>query len=102
MMMPNMMFGMTISMFFWLILGTLLFLLILGLSTWLILGWLRKQRTQQMQSMPQPRDAYEGYEQGYRADVPGRPIYQEGDQLYSYPQAEEQQKPNQAMEQLRR
>lgn len=97
-MMPNMMFGMAMSMFLWLVLATLLCLLLIGLCVWLVSSWLRKQRTPPMQSTPQPRDAYEGYDQGYRAHVPERPTYQEGDQLYSYPQDEQPQTPHQAME----
>lgn len=100
-MMPDMMFGMATSMFFWLVLATLLCLLLIGLGIWLVASGLKQQRTPQMQSTPQPRDAYEGYDQGYRAYVPPRPTYQEGDQLYTYPQDEQPQTPNQAMEQLR-
>lgn len=100
-MMPNMMFGMATSMFFWLVLATLLCLLLIGLGIWLVASWLRKQRMPLMQSTPQPRDVYEGYEQGSRAHVPERPTYQEGDQLYSYPQDEQTQTSYQAMEQLR-
>ena len=100
-MMPDMMFGMATSMFFWLVLGTLLCLLLIGLGIWLVASWLKQQRTPQVQSTPQPRDAYEGYDQGYRAYVPPRPTYQEGDQLSTYPQDEQPQTPNQAMEQLR-
>lgn len=100
-MMHNMMFGMATSMFIWLVLGTLLCLLLIGLGIWLVAGWLKQQRTPQMQSAPQPRDAYEGYEQGCQAREPELPAYQEGAQLYSYPQDEQPQTPSQAMEQLR-
>ena len=100
-MMPSMMFGMATSMFLWLVLGTLLCLLIIGLGIWLIAGWLKQQRTSLMQSTPQPRDAYEGDEQGYQAHELKLPTYQEGGQLYSYPQDEQPQTPCQAMEQLR-
>jgi hypothetical protein len=100
-MMPSMMFGMATSMFIWLVVGTLLCLLLIGLCLWLAAGWLRKQRTPLTQNSPQPRDAYERYEQGYQAHEPERPTYQEGDQLYSYPQDEQPQTPYQAMEQLR-
>lgn len=100
-MMPTMMFGMATSMFLWLVLGTLLCLLLIGLGIWLVAGWLKQQRMPQMQSTPQPRDEYEGYEQGYQAHVPPPATYQEGDQLYSYPQDEQMETPSQAMEQLR-
>ena len=99
--MPSMMFGMATSMFIWLVLGTLLCLLPIGLCIWLAAGWLRKQRTPLMQNTPQPQDVYEGYEQGYQVHVPPRATYREGDQLYSYPQYERTQTPHQAMEQLR-
>jgi ABC-type nickel/cobalt efflux system permease component RcnA len=100
-MMPTMMFGMATSMFLWLVLATLLCLLLIGLGIWLVARWLKQQRMPQMQSTPQPRDAYEGYEQGYQAQEPKRPTYQEGDQLYSYPHYEQPQTLDQAMEQLR-
>jgi hypothetical protein len=100
-MMPSMMFEMATSMFLWLVLGTLLCLLLIGLGIWLIAGWLKQQRMPQMLSTPQPRDVYEGYEQGYQAHMPPPATYQEGDQLYSYPQDEQPQTPSQAMEQLR-
>jgi hypothetical protein len=88
-------------MFLWIVLGTLLCLLLIGLCIWLVAGWLKQQRMPQMQSTPQPRDAYEGYEQGYQAHVLPPATYQEGGQLYSYPQDEQPQTPYQAMEQLR-
>lgn len=100
-MMPNMMFGMATSLFFWLVLGTLLCLLLIGLCIWLVAGWLKQQRTPLMQDAPQPRDAYEGYEQGYQPHVPPPVTYQEGGQRYSYSQNEYPQTPYQEMEQLR-
>src|SRR6266568_5004541 len=99
-MMPTMMFGMATSMFLWLILGTLLGLLLLGLCIWLVAGWLKKQRTLLTQSTAQPREASEGFEQGYQAHEPPRATYQESGQLYSYPQNEQPQIPYQAMELL--
>ncbi|SRR6266516_2420573 len=102
-MMPTMMFGMATSLFFfWLVLATLLCLLLIGLCIWLVAGWLKKQRTPLMQNTPQPQDAYEGYEQGYQAHEQPRATYQEGGQLYSYPQDEQPQTSYQAMEQLER
>ena len=100
-MMPSMMFGMATSMFFWLVLATLLCLLLIGLCFWLAAGWLKQQRTPLMQNAPQPRDAFEGYEQGYQAHVPPPVTYQEGGQRYSYPQNEQPRTPYQAMEQRR-
>jgi hypothetical protein len=96
-----MMFGMATSMFLWLVLGTLLCLLLIGLCIWLVAGWLKQQRAPMIESTSQPQDAYEGYEQGYQAHEPESPTYQEGDQLYSYPQYEQPQTSDQAMEQLR-
>ena len=65
-MMPNMMSGMGPYIFFWLALATLVCLLLIGTSIWLVAVWLKKQRTPMLQDTPQPRDAYEGYEQGYQ------------------------------------
>src|SRR6266700_5956532 len=101
-MMPNMMFGMETYMFFWLALATLVGLLLIGTCIWLVAGWLKKQRTPLMQNTPQPQDAYEGYEQGYQAHEQPRATYQEGGQLYSYPQDEQPKTSYQAMEQLER
>ena len=97
-MMPTMMFGMATSMFLWLVLGTLLGLLLLGLCIWLVAGWLKKQRTPLTQNTAQPQDAYEDYELGYRPQEPPRAIYQEGDQLYTFLQNEQPQTPYQAMD----
>lgn len=99
-MMPNMMFGMATYMFFWLVLGTLVGLLLLSLCIWLVANWLKKQRTPLMQNMPQPQDAYEGYAQGYQAQQQPQATYQEGDQQFSYPQNEYPQTPYPEMEQV--
>jgi hypothetical protein len=99
-MMPNMMFGMGIAMFFWLVLATLVCLLLIGTCIWLVAGWLKKQRTPLMQDTLQPRDAFEGYEQGYHPPEPPPETYQEGGQRYAYPQAERPQAQYQEMEQV--
>lgn len=100
-MMHNMMVGMETSMFFWLVLVTLVCLLFIGTCIWLVAGWLKKQRTPRMQDIPQPRDAYEGYGQGYQPQQQPLETYQEGGQHYSYPQNENRQTQYQEMEQLR-
>jgi hypothetical protein len=99
-MMPNMMPGMGTYMFFWLALATLVCLLLIGTCIWLVAGWLKKQRTPLMQDTPQPRDAYEGYEQVYQPQQQPPETYQEGGQPYSYPQNEQPQAQYQEMEQL--
>ena len=98
-MMPTMMFGMGIYMFFWLALATLVCLLLIGTCIWLVAGWRKKQRTPMRQDTPQPRDAYEEYEQGYQAQQQPPESYQEGGQRYSYPQNEHPQAQYQEMEQ---
>jgi hypothetical protein len=99
-MMPNMMFGMGTYMFFWLALATLMCLLLIGTCIWLVAGRLKKQRTPMRQETLQPRDAYEGYEQGYQPQQQPPATYQEGDQHYSYPQNEHPQAQYQEMEPL--
>lgn len=94
--MPNMMFDMGTYMFFWLALATLICLLLIGTCVWLVAGWLKKQRTPMMQVTPQPRETYEGYEQGYQSPE----TYQEGGQRYSYPQNEQPQAQYPEMEQV--
>jgi hypothetical protein len=99
-MMPNMMFGMGIYLFLWLVLATLVCLLLIGTCIWLVANWLKKQRMPTMQDTPQPRDAYEGYEQGYQSPEPPPVTYQGGGQRYAYPQNEHPQAQHQAMEQV--
>jgi hypothetical protein len=98
--MNNMMSGMRTSMFFWIALITLVCLFIIGVCAWLLASWLNKQRTSMTQYTPQPRDAYEEYEQGYRAQQQSLETYQEGSRSYTYPQNEHEQTQNQEMEQL--
>ena len=97
-MMPNMMFGMDTYMFFWLVLVTLVCLLLIGICTWFVASWLKKQKTPMKQYTPQPRDAYEEYEQGYQPQQQPLETYQEGGQRYSYPQNEHEQTQYQEME----
>jgi hypothetical protein len=100
-MMPNMMFGMDTYMFFWLALITLVCLLLLGICIWFVASWLKKHRTPPMtQYTPQPRDAYEEYEQGYQPQQQPLETNQEGGQHYSYSQYEPGQTQYQEMEQL--
>jgi hypothetical protein len=99
-MMPNMMSGMGVSMFFWIVLITLICLLIIGACAWLVVRLLHKQKASATQYVPQPRDAYEEYEQGYRPQQQPPETYQEGDQRYLYPQNEQRQMQYQEMEQL--
>ena len=99
-MMPNMMFGMDAYMFFWIVLVTIVFLLLIGAGIWFVASRLKKQKIPTMQSTPQPRDAYEEYEQGYRSQQQPPETYQEGGQHYSYAQNEQGQKQYQEMEQL--
>jgi len=99
-MMPNMMSGMGTSMFFWIVLITLICLLIIGACAWFVASWLKKQRTPMTQGKPQPRDAYEEYEQGYQPLQQPPETYQEGGQRYASPQNEQEQTQHQEMEQL--
>ena len=56
--MNNMMSGMGTSMFFWIVLITLICLLIIGACAWLVARLLNKQKSSMTQYVPQPRDAY--------------------------------------------
>jgi hypothetical protein len=99
-MMPNIMSGMGTSMFFWIVLITLLCLLIIGACTWLVASWLKKHNAPMTQHTPQPLDAYEEYEQGYQPQQQPPETYDEGGQRYVYPQNEQGQTQYQEMEQL--
>lgn len=98
--MPNMMSGMGVSMFFWIVLITLICLLIIGACAWLVARLLHKQKVSTTQYVPQPRDAYEEYEQGYRFHEQPLETYQEGEQHYAYTQNEQRGTQYQEMEQL--
>jgi hypothetical protein len=99
-MMPTMMFGMASSLFLWLVLATLLCLLLIGTCIWLVAGRLQKQRTPLMQDTPQPRDAYEEYEQGYQPQGQPPITDQEGGQHSAYPPHEHSNAQYQEMEQI--
>jgi flagellar basal body-associated protein FliL len=99
-MMPNMMFGMDTYMLFWIVLVTVVCLLLIGASIWFAVNWLNKQKTPTTHYTPQPRDAYEEYEQGYQPQQQPPEIYQESGQHYSYPQNEQGQSQHQEMEQF--
>ena len=99
-MMPNMMFGMDTYMFFWIVLVTVVCLLLIGTCIWFAVSWLKKHTAPTTHYTPQPRDAYEEYEQGYQLQQQPPETYQEGGQHYSYPQNEQGQTQYQEMEQL--
>jgi flagellar basal body-associated protein FliL len=101
-MMQNMMSGMAASMFIWIALITLICLLVIGLLAWLTARLMNKQKTPVTQSEPQPRDAYEEYEQGYRAQERPLETYQEAEQRYAYPLNEQENTQYQEMEQLQK
>ena len=100
--MNNMMSGMGTNMFFWIVLITLICLLIIGACAWLVARLLNKQKASTTQYVPQPRDAYEEYEQGYQPQQQPSETYHEGDQSYAYPQSEQRQMQYPEMEQLER
>ncbi len=100
--MHSMMPGMAASMFIWIALITVICLLIIGLLVWLIAKSLHKQKTTTRQYVAQPRDAYEEYEQGYRAQERPLETYQEGEQGYEFSQNEQEDTQYQEMEQLQK
>jgi hypothetical protein len=98
--MNNMMSGMGTNMFFWIVLITLVCLLIIGACAWFVARWLNNHKVPMTQYTPQPRDAYEEYEQGYQPQQQPPETYQEGGQRYASPQNEQGQTQHQEMEQL--
>ncbi len=100
--MNNMMSGMGTSMLFWIALITLICLLIIGACAWLLASWLKNHKASMTQYTPQPRDAYEEYEQGYQPQQQPPETYDEGVQRYAYPPNEQGQTQYQEMEQLER
>ena len=100
--MNNMMSGMGTSLFFWIVLITLICLLIIGACAWLLASWLKNHKAPMTQYTPQPRDAYEEYEQGYQPQQQPPETYHEVGQRYASPQNEQGQTQYQEMEQLER
>ena len=98
--MNNMMSGMGTNMFFWIVLITLMCLLIIGACAWLLASRLKNHKAPMTQYTPQPRDAYEEYEQGYQPQQQPPETYQESGQSYASPQNEQGQSQYQEMEQL--
>ena len=98
--MNNMMSNMGTSMFFWIVLITLICILIIGACAWFVLSWLNNHKAPMTQYTPQPRDAYEEYEQGYQPQQQPPETYDEGGQSYSSQQNEQGQTQYQEMEQL--
>jgi hypothetical protein len=95
-----MMSNMGTSMFIWIVLFTLICLLVIGACAWLVARLMNTQKDTTTQNTPQPRDAYEEYEQGYQPQQQPPETYQEGDQSYAYPQNEQEKTQYQEMEQL--
>ncbi len=98
--MHSMMPGMADSMFIWIALITVICLLIIGLLAWLVARLINRQRASTKQSVAQPRDAYDEYEQGYQAQERPLETYQEGGQSYVYPQGEQGRMQYEEMEQF--
>ena len=100
--MNNMTSGMGTNMFFWIVLITLMCLLIIGACAWLLASWLKNHKAPMTQYTPQPRDAYEEYEQGYQPQQEPLETYHEGGQGYAYPPNAQGQTQYQEIEQLER
>lgn len=90
-MMPTTMPGMEASPLFWVVLGVLLFLILMATCIWLAAHWLKQRKMLAMQYTSQPKDDYEDYQQGYRAQQPLPETYEEGEQRYPYPLYEQPQ-----------
>jgi len=75
-------FGM-FTMMFWMVLGTLLFIVLATVVIWFLVRWLNRQKAPMMPYTPQ-QESYRTYERGYQP--PERPeTYQEGGR-HDYPQ----------------
>ena len=98
--MPNMMSGMDAYVFFWIVLGTVVCLLLIGACIRFVASWSKKHNAPTTHYTPQPRDAYEEYEQGYQPQQQSPETYHEGGQRYVSPQNEQAQSQYQEMEQL--
>jgi hypothetical protein len=89
---PGMMGSPDISaMMLWIPLGILVGVVLLVGVIWLARRWLKHRRTLAMPNTPQPKDAYQDYQQGYQSQQPSPEIYEEGEQCYPYPPHEQPQ-----------
>jgi hypothetical protein len=80
-------FGM-FTMMFWMVLGTLLFIILATVVIWFLVRWLNRQKASMMPYTPQ-HDSYQTYERGYRP--PERPeTYQEGRRPYDSSQPKDE------------
>lgn len=95
-----MMDGMMMPMFFWMILGTLLFLAVIVAVIWLLVRALRPQRMPTTQPWQQQNPS-PPYQQGYSSPGSGSETYQEGGRTHpyseqpsaTYPQEQQEQRP---------
>ncbi len=84
-MMSPMMPSMDIYTLFWVTVGVPLCLILVVTCIWLVRRWLKHRRTRAMPDTPQPKDAYQDYQQGYPPQQPSPETYEEGEQSYPYP-----------------
>src|SRR5947209_17675075 len=78
-------FGM-FAMLFWMLIGTLLFIVLATVVIWFLVRWLNRQKAPMMPYTPR-QDSYATYERGYQP--PERPeTYQEGRIPYDAPKSE--------------
>ena len=77
-------FGM-FAMMFWMVIGTLLFIVLATVVIWFLVHWLNRQKAPMMPYTPR-QDSYQMYERGYQP-VPERPeTYHQGGRPYDSPQ----------------
>ena len=80
-------FGM-FTMMFWMVLGTLLFIVLATVVIWFLVRWLNRQKAPMMPYTPQ-QESYRTYERGYQP--PERPeTYQEGGRHYDSSQPKDE------------
>ena len=70
-------FGM-FTMMFWMVLGTLLFIVLATVVIWFLVRWLNRQKAPMMPYTPQ-QESYRTYERGYQPQKGRKPIKKVGD-----------------------
>jgi hypothetical protein len=76
------------AMMFWMVLGTVLFIVLATVVIWFLVRWLNRQKAPMMPDTPR-QDSYPTYERGYQP--PERPeTSQEGGRQHAYPQQHQQ------------
>ena len=69
-------------MFFWMLFGMVLFIVLTVIIVWFIIHWLHTREHSPVGYMPQNQNMYREYEQGYQSHRPTPPMPKDGSEPY--------------------